>query len=134
MPTTHAAVWIDHEQAKVFVFTRAPGDKEWTVRPHEHHAHVHTRAGKGDSGHTVDESYFHSVADAVKDAAEILIVGPGTAKSELKHHLDHHDPQIARKVTAVEPLDHPSDAQLLAFARKYFKGADQLRGNSPLPG
>jgi len=132
MAIIHAAVWIDHEQAKVFVLTREAADKEWKVRPHEHHAHVHTRTGKGDSGHTVDEGYFHSVADAVKDAAEILIVGPGTAKSELKHHLDRHDPQVAKKVVAVEALDHPSDGQIAAFARKFFKGADQFRGSSPL--
>ncbi|HVZ14561.1 MAG TPA: translational machinery protein [Bauldia sp.] len=133
MPTVHAAVWIDHEQAKVFVLTRE-SDKEWKVRPHDRHVHIHTKAGKGDSGHVHDESYFHGVADAIKDAAEILIAGPGTAKSELLHHLQHHDPQVAKKVVAVEALDHPTDNQLVAIARKFFKGADQLRGSAPLPG
>jgi stalled ribosome rescue protein Dom34 len=134
MPTTHAAVWIDHEQAKVFVLTREGADKEWKVHPHDRHVHVHTKAGKGDAGHVHDESYLHSVADAIKNADEILIAGPGTAKSELMHHLQRHDPQVGKKVVAVEALDHPSDAQIAAIARKFFKGADQLRGNAPLPG
>jgi stalled ribosome rescue protein Dom34 len=133
MTTTHTAVWIDHAEAKVFVLTHE-GGSEWKVRPHDRHVHVHTKAGKGDSGHVHDESYLHSVADAIKDADEILIAGPGTAKSELLHHLQHHDPQVAKKVVAVEALDHPSDVQIAAIARKFFKGADQLRGNAPLPG
>jgi len=132
MPVNHTAVWIDHEQAKVFVITRE-GDREWKVRPHDRHVHVHHKAGKGDSGHAHDESYLHGVADAIKDAAEILIAGPGTAKSELMHHLEHHDPAVAKKVVAVEALDHPTDNQLVAIARKFFKDSDQFLPNSPAP-
>jgi hypothetical protein len=128
----HAAVWIDHAQAKVYSFNRDAAD-EWKVRPHDKHVHVHHKAGKGDAGHVHDESYLHGVADAIKDAGEILIAGPGTAKAEFKHHLERHDPAIAKKVVGVEAMDHPSDGEFLKLARKFFTRADALRPDSPPP-
>jgi hypothetical protein len=129
----HAAVWIDHTEARVFSLNRDSAN-EWWVKPHDSHVHVHHKAGKGDSGHAKpDQTYLHSVGEAIKDAGEILITGPGTARIELMHHLEKHDPQIAKKVVGVEPLDHPSDGELLAFARKFFKSADNLRPDSPPP-
>ena len=61
---------------------------------------------------------------------EILIVGPGGAKTELHHDLQARHASVAQHVVAVEGSDHPSDGQLLAFARKYFKRIDALRGNA----
>ncbi len=102
--------------------------------PHDSHVHLHHKSGARGSGRSPeDEHYFHGVADAVKDAAEILLTGPGTARTELMHHLERHDPAVAKKVVAVEPLDHPSDGQLVAFARKFFKGIDKMRPDSPPP-
>jgi stalled ribosome rescue protein Dom34 len=123
----HAAIWIDHAQAKVYSLNRDTAN-EWRLRPHDQHVHLHHKAGLGDSGRAPqDQHYFHHVADAVKDAGEILITGPGTARTELMHHLQKHDPAVAKKVVGVEALDHPSDGQLLAFARKFFKASDQMR-------
>ncbi|HVY18602.1 MAG TPA: translational machinery protein [Bauldia sp.] len=132
MPHYHAAIWIDHTEAKIFSLNRDSAN-EWSIRPHDQHVHVHHKAGKGDAGHTHDESYFHSVAAAVKDAGEILIAGPGTAKTELKHHFDRHDPQVAKKVVGVETMDHPTDGEFLKLARKFFAHSDKLRPDSPPP-
>ena len=129
----HAAIWIDHREAKVYSLNRDTSN-EWRLRPHDRHVHLHHKAGLGDSGHAApDKHYFHSVADAVKGAGEILITGPGTARTELMHHLQTHDPAVAKKVVGVEALDHPSDGQLVAFARKFFKAADQFLPDSPPP-
>jgi stalled ribosome rescue protein Dom34 len=129
----HAAIWIDHTQAKVYSLNREAAD-EWRIQPHDKHVHVHHKAGKGDAGHaTTDEHFLHSIADAVKDAGEILIAGPGTAKTEFKHHLDRHDPQVAKKVVGVEAMDHPTDGEFLKLARKFFAHSDMLRPDSPPP-
>lgn len=133
MPHYRAAVWIDHEQAKVYSLNRDAAN-EWKVRPADRHLHVHTKAGKGDAGKAApDQHYFHSVGEAVKDAGEILIAGPGIAKTELMHHLQKHDPQIAKKVVGVEAMDHPSDGEFLKLARKFFTGVDNLKPDSPAP-
>ena len=131
MPHYHVAVWIDHREARVYAFGKDAG-QELSVRPHDRHVHLHHKAGLGDSGRTPqDKHYFHSVAEALKGAEEILIVGPGTARNELRRHLETHDPEVARKVVAVEPLDHPTDGELLNFARKAFKRIDRMRPLAP---
>ena len=73
-----------------------------------------------------DEKYLHSVIQAVNESKEILIIGPGSAKLELIKHAHHHDPQIAAKIVGVETVDHPSDKEILAYARKFFYKADQM--------
>ena len=45
-------------------------------------------------------------------------------------HLQKHDPAVAGKEVGIESVDHPSDGQLLAYARHYFVKTDQLRGDS----
>lgn len=70
-----------------------------------------------------NEKYYHTVAEELANATEILVVGPGPARTHFKAHLDHHHPALAKKVLAVEAMDHPTDNQILAHARKFFKHA-----------
>jgi hypothetical protein len=58
---------------------------------------------------------------------EILIVGPGNEKLALLKHLQKHQHDLAEKVVSVETIDHPSNGQLLAYARKYFAKVDLMR-------
>jgi hypothetical protein len=94
---------------------------------------LHSRAGTIGSGHTPeDQKYYHEVAHALSDAAEILIVGPSSAKLELIKHLHKHDSAIADKIVGVESVDHPTDRQVLAYARHYFARVDQMRGTGTI--
>ena len=43
--------------------------------------------------------------------------------------MHNHDPVIAGKVVGIESVDHPSDGQLLAYARHYFVKIDRMRGD-----
>ena len=52
--------------------------------------------------------------------------GPAQAKLQLVKHIQAHDPALMAKVVGVETVDHPSDAQLVAYARKYFRAKDQM--------
>jgi stalled ribosome rescue protein Dom34 len=104
-------VWIDHENAKIFRF-EVGGVKRDAVHA-AHHAH---HARNADAA-----KLFHDVATYLGDATEILVVGPGTAKSQFLHHLEtHHHEKIFKKVVGTETCDHPTDNQLVALARKFF--------------
>ena len=59
--------------------------------------------------------------------AEELVAGPRQAKGELVKHLEAHDPAWRQKIVGTETVDHPSDNQLVAHARKYFRIADRMR-------
>jgi hypothetical protein len=43
--------------------------------------------------------------------------------------LEKRHATVAKQVVGVESLDHPSDGELLAFAKRYFKRVDALRGD-----
>lgn len=122
----HAVVWIDHREARVFEFSADDVQKS-VIHPHAPKHQVHHKAGSLGAGHAKeDQHYYHEVAEALTHAGEILIVGPGQAKTMLMKHLHAHDPKVAEKVVAIETVDHPSDGQVVAHARKYFDAADRM--------
>jgi hypothetical protein len=112
-------VWIDTEHAKVFKMS-AEGNTHHDVKNHEHSHHGFNPRDQ----HPDHQKFYHSVAEKLKGAGEILIVGPGLGKDHFKNHLEkHHASDLAKKVLSVESMDHPSDPQILAHARKFFKHA-----------
>ena len=130
MSQFHAVVWIDHAEAHVLHFTKE--DVEAKLVHGKPHRHLHTKRNAQASGHvSEDQAYFHKVAEALAGAHEILVVGPANAKTEFVKHLKAHDPGIAKAVVAVETVNHPSDGQLLAYARQHFHATDWMRGTPP---
>ena len=123
----HAVVWLDHSEARILSFNEDAADK-LHIPSHLPNHHVHHKAGSIGAGKQPEDSaFFQGIAHALQDAVEVLIVGPGKAKLELVRHLHRHAAGIEKKVVAVETIDHPSDGQLLAYARKYFHAADRMR-------
>jgi stalled ribosome rescue protein Dom34 len=122
----HALVWIDHREAKVFHFSATESERE--VVPSQHpHQHLHHKANSGDSGHApVDKDFLKHVAAALASAGAILITGPGSAKTELASYIKAEQPGLAKRISGVETLDHPSDGALLALGRKFFRADDRM--------
>lgn len=127
----HAIVWIDHREARVFHF--GPADVEHLVlRPDHPTKHIHHKANSIGSGHAAeDHNYLQAVAEAIADAGAVLITGPANAKTELVKHIQKHCPQGMKAISGVETVDHPTDAELVAFARKYFTAADRMAPQIP---
>jgi stalled ribosome rescue protein Dom34 len=122
----HAVVWIDHREARVFHFSPTEIDK-LVLRPDHPTKHIHHKAGSIGSGHaTADHEFLHTVAQSVADAGAILLTGPGKAKNELAAHIEQHDPKLKKLIAGIETVDHPSDGELVAHARKYFKAEDRM--------
>lgn len=122
----HAVVWLDHTEAHVMHISTDDVEKS-VVQPAKPHRHLqHKRGSVSGSRQPEDQHYYHEVADALKGATEILVVGPGHAKLELIKHIHAHDHELVDKVIAVETVDHPSDAQVVAYARKYFEAKDRM--------
>jgi hypothetical protein len=123
----HALVWLDHRVAKVIHFDANDSVRESVNSTHPNQ-NLHHKANSSDSGHApVDHAYLERVTEALYGAGAILIVGPGSAKTELMKHIESRHPTIAAKVSAVETIDHPSDGALLAHARRFFKADDRMR-------
>ena len=123
----HAVIWIDHREARVFHFN-AEDVERLVLHPDHPTRHIHHKANSIGSGHaSADHDYLHAVAESVADAGAVLITGPANAKTELVEHIRVHDPQLTRLIVGVETVDHPSDPQLVAHAKKYFMAADRMR-------
>ena len=127
MSLSHAVVWIDHQEAHVIQFN-AESHECARVTTKSKHGHIHQKAGVLTGHHQVSsQAYLHEVVGAIAGSNEILIVGPGVAKLELIKHINHHDVKISNKVVGIETVDHPTDGQLLAYAKKYFLRVDNFR-------
>jgi stalled ribosome rescue protein Dom34 len=126
MSLNHAVIWIDHQEAHVMFLSEDASEAE-IIRSKSTHAHLHHKGGEVGSGKlALDSKYLHSVIQAVNKSQEILILGPGSAKLELIKHAHHHDAKVAEKIMGVETVDHPSDKEILAQARKFFYKVDQM--------
>jgi stalled ribosome rescue protein Dom34 len=122
----HAVIWIDHREARVFHFNPSDADK-LVLHPDHPTKHIHHKANSIGSGHAgADKEFLHAVTESVADAGEVLITGPSSAKTELVKHIHEHDPRLMKIIVGVESVDHPSDGQLLAFARHYFVAKDRM--------
>ena len=127
MTTRHAAVWIDHNEAKIFHLTPDGFDASTFEAP-PRHVHRHQEA-TAERQHPADSArYYHEVARALEGVKEILVVGPATAKLEFVKHVHKHDRDLVDRIIGVETVDHPTDNQLVAHARRYFRAADKMRG------
>jgi len=122
----HAIVWIDHREAKIFHFNATDVDRV-VLHSQISGQHLHHKANTTGSGHLgVDKEFFHRVVEALTHTGALLITGPANAKTELKNYIDQQRPELAKRISGVEALDHPSDGSLVAFARKYFNADDRM--------
>jgi stalled ribosome rescue protein Dom34 len=127
--TQHAAIWIDHHEAKVFHVDDEAFDPA-KIKPHHH---VQRRSTvTSEHAHPSDAlHFFQAIEKVLADVEEILIVGPGSAKLELIKHVHQHNHALVPRIVGVETVDHPTDRQLVAFAHEYFHAKDRLRGTVP---
>lgn len=132
MTHSHAIVWMDSKEAHVFRFNADDVERE-NIKAHSPFRKVHHKAGVIGAGHAaVDVSFLDHIVDALRGTQEWLLVGPAQAKQELVRHLDKHLPHVRKALVGVEAMDHPTDGELLAYARRSFKAIDRLRPNAPV--
>jgi hypothetical protein len=122
----HAVVWIDHHEAKIFHFDAASFDSA-RIHSSQPHRHLHHKANTVGSGHApLDRAFLEQVSKALEVSGAILITGPAGAKHELAAHIGKVHPQLAARISAVETLDHPTDGEIVALARRFFRADDRM--------
>jgi stalled ribosome rescue protein Dom34 len=122
--TRHVAVWLDHTEAHLYEIARDSFQRS-TIKAHGD-ARQHHKAGSiGDGRHASNEAFYHAVAAGLAGAREIYLCGPGMAKTEFQKHAERHDPGVVGRIVKVESCDHPSDNQIAASARRFFKAFER---------
>ena len=121
MTMFHAVVWIDHHSAQVLQFD-AEQVQAQKVKSHTHHTAQH-----GSDVRTQHE-FFAQVCNALAGIQEVLVVGPKTGIADFQHYVNKHRGETASHVVGYETVDHPTEKQLVAMARKYFLKFDRMSG------
>jgi stalled ribosome rescue protein Dom34 len=128
MSYPHVIVWMDHQKASVIDFSI--DDRHVLHLASEKPQQLHRKSGPMGTGRAPeDRQFFDEITQAIAGSNEILVTGPGTAKVAYMTDLEKRNATVAKQVVGVEALDHPSDGELLAFAKRYFKRVDALRGD-----
>lgn len=131
---THVIVWIDHKEARVFhVHLETVGHQQpepidgATVLSPQHLIHRHPKRPGEAREHPEDATrFFHEVARALESADTVLVVGPSSTKVEFFKYVQDHEQKLRAKVAGVETVDHPTDREIVAYARRYFKASDRM--------
>ena len=111
-------VWLDSEKAQIFALTTEGIEKSNLEKSGMNH-HSHER-----KDHTNDsnlEHFYRDLAAKLSDAEQLLLTGPGLAKKHFTNYLESHAATLSKKVVGVENSDHPTDNQILASGREFFK-------------
>jgi stalled ribosome rescue protein Dom34 len=123
MSTSHAVVWTDHEAARVLLFD-SEHVQAHKVRASSHYTRQHHSAVR------TEHEFFSEVCDALKGIDEVLVTGSRTSVADFRHYTEKHRPHVASQIVGYEVVDHPTDPQLVALARRYFLKFDRMKGAS----
>jgi len=73
--------------------------------------------------------YYKTVIQALEVADQILIMGPGEARTELIKAIEQEAPEMASRIRDVRPADKMTQNQLVAEVRNFFcpEGAGSIK-------
>lgn len=122
MSLFHAVAYIDHQSAQVLQFDAERVDKS-RVHEHLHFTRQHH------SGVRSEHEFLGDVCDALDGIAEVLMVGGHMGLANFRRFVDDRRPLTAARIVGYEVVDHPTENQLVALARKHFISYDQVHGS-----
>ncbi len=121
MSLFHAVVLIDHHAAQVLQFDAVHLEAQ-KIKAHAHYTRQH-----GSEVRTEHE-FFGQVCDALAGVPEVLVTGSHVAQAAFRHYVEKHRPVAMRQIVGWQTVDHPTEGQLVAFARKYFAKHNAMDG------
>lgn len=124
-PLFHAVVAIDHQQAQILQFD-AEHVNASRVKASARHSRTHG------SGVRTEHEFYAEVCNALGGIAEVLVTGSHTGLADFRHYVEKHRPAVGGQIVGWEVVDHPTEAQLVAMARRYFLKYDRMAG-TPTP-
>lgn len=125
MALFHAVVWIDHHSAQVLQFDTEHVEAQ-KVKSHAHHTRQHGSQVRA------EHEFYAEVCGALDGISEVLVTGSHQAMADFRHYVEKHRAAVVPQIVGYEAVDHPSEKQLVAMARKYFLKYDRMNG-TPTP-
>ena len=123
-----AGLWIDHRKTVIVTVSDDDDAEEITqiASNVEKHVRYSGEAEEVSGGDQTDRrfsdhltKYYDEVVSHVRDAASILIFGPGEAKGEFVKRLQNEG--LGGSIVGVETVDKMTDRQIAARVRQHFQ-------------
>jgi stalled ribosome rescue protein Dom34 len=119
MTAAQGVALISHQSALIIEFDSA------TTHAVKKGAHTHDTRQHASAVRSEHE-FFGSVCDSLDGIAKVIVAGGHTGLADFKHYVTKHRPQTAPHILAYDVVDHPTENQLVAFARKRFDELETL--------
>lgn len=95
-------VWLDHQDAYIFEYMGMEVKE----------THIEANAARPQTKEH-QKKFYHEIAEKLKDASILLVLGPGMAKEEFRNHCEDHHHLIAKIIFKVENMkDHASKSEI----------------------
>jgi len=121
MSLFHAVVFVDHHSAQLLQFA-----SQEVIGRKIHEQLKFTRQHQ--SGVRTEHEFFADVCDAFDGVAEVLVVGGQAGLADFRHYVEKHRPRIEPCIVGYGLVDHPTEKQLVAMARRYFSKYEPMAG------
>ena len=123
-------VWIDHRKAVIATTGKVGVPIQRIASNMEKHVRF---SGGAISGEDIRERrfanhlerYYAAVTARIRKAESILLLGPGEAKLEFKHHLEREG--LGDRIVGVDTVDKMTDRQISARIGQYFERLNLTR-------
>ena len=119
MKSPTAVIHLSHESARIVEFD-ATSMHAGQVEQHPHSTRQHG------SGVRSEHEFFGSVCDRFLGFTKVLVTGGHTTLADFRHYVEKHRPLVAPHIAGYEVVDHLTDNQLVAAARKRFDAFERL--------
>ena len=119
MSSSSAVIHLTHQDARAIAFD-ATSAQATNVAEHAHPTRQHG------SGVRSEQEFFGAVCDLLDGFPRAIVAGGHTTLADFRHYVDKHRAHTAARIDAYEVVDHPTDNQLVALARKRLDALDRL--------
>ena len=119
MRSSPAVVHLTHQAAHAIEYD---GESSHTTNLAQH-AHATRQHG---SSVRSQHDYFAAVCDLLDEFPRVVVAGGHTTLADFQHYVAKHRSHTTDRIAAYEVVDHPTDNQLVALARKRFEALDRL--------
>jgi hypothetical protein len=122
----YIVVWLDSSRAETFHVHPEHFD-ESTIWTRTHEIAGRPSGHQGARAPAEQKQFFADVARSLEGAEEVLVVGPLATKLELLQYAHANDTSLSDRIVGLETVEHPNDASLAQFARRYFVPTSLMR-------
>ncbi len=121
MTLSHAVLWLDHHHADIIQFSNDEVHSQ-KVKDSPHDTRQHQ------SDVRTQHEFFGSVCDALAGITMILVTGSHMVQTNFKHYVAKHREHLMPQIAGWETVDHPTEGELVAMAKKFFLAHDNMIG------